>query len=689
MTYTGYMTLGGTEIINANRTAAYVRNILPQFGLEKIGECEGLHLALGDPEYGTPLSDQPPWYDPDDPDTLGFFGFYPLSIEGIDDSTRQSTVTELSTDGGFIGLRRWGSREIRVTGLLLAVDDASLEAGLSWFRIALVGEGHCATDPTVCGGDTMCYLSVCPDVCEDGVDLDVPVDTVESVGYVRPGNPHTTRFPSDLGPAKASWDLTVDNTVARVQMVDCTNGSLLKETGPLLLQRTNFAYNPSFEQDLSWWESSGGNIFTRQFEPFEGEWMGLVDSNGIAAGRLLSGRTAMAAGPQRMTAWLRGTGTATLRIVEQDGATHTSQAITLNPAALTKHSVSAATGPGLARFAIDTPAGSEYVIDRVLMEDTTEDRPYFDGRSVEAGRTARWLGPADAAPSVTAVTMPLVIEGDDSLWCPRTVSDLGEVTGTVTLTQYQPFTAPDCIEPYLRHLHNVSVTQGPLVTQRYAKNCGAMVQVEFTAVAGTPWRYHEPQVLFAPGQVDAEPTPNPAANIVCTPTTPGRLADPDCVAVPAAPRPPVITDPCLTTPLSYTRGYFEIPPETIPEWKWAIPTVYLQTKTAAVKHLRVRFYPTPFGFKLQDLGPCDYCGEFIVSYIPPNATMTIDGMTRTASTVVAGGKQYTATHLVYGTAGAPMIWPELTCGVQYWMTVDVTPASLTAVDVGLTLTVRE
>jgi Carbohydrate binding domain len=839
MTYVGYLTLAGTEIVNANRTAAYVKNLIPQFGLEHCVECDGLAEALGDPPYGTPLSDQPPWFDPDDPDTLRFCGFYPLSLEGIDNSTRESTVTELSTDGGYIGLRRFGTREIRVTGLLIAADDAALEAGLSWFRIALVGEGHCQSDPTVCSGDMMCYLAVCPEICTDGIDLDAPVVTTESIGSVRTGNMHTAHFPSDIGPAKAEWALDpASNTVVRVQAVDCDSGVVLEDGGAVLVARTNYAWNPSFETDLGWWTSTGGNIFTRHLEPFQGDWMGRVDSNGLTAGRLLSGNTSMPGGPQRMTAWLRGHGTATLVITNQDGSTHASQAITLDPAVMTQFTVSTATGPGLARFAIDTPAGSEYVIDRVLMENTTDLRPYFDGGGVSGGNlvtnpgfevdatgwqafgfgysggsvasstnrasvglasgrvawagsspatptgfigtsvalavgrtytlsfdayvptgspdvratlgynssgdymttkdtwvrvshtftvttgagnysvgvesatnaiadrycyiddvrledvtpTARdhaWLGPPHAAPSTSLAPMPLTIERDDSDWCPRLVTDTGEATGIVALTQYTPHTAADCIDPYLRHLHNVSVTEGPLVTQRYSPSCGAMVQVEFTAVAGTPWRYHVPQVLFEPGQVDAEPTPNPAANVVCTPVVPARLADPDCATVPVPPRPPVVADPCLTTPPSYTRGYFEVPASAIPEWKWAIPSVQLHTKQTAIKHLRVRFYPTPFGFRPQDLGPCDYCGEFIVAYIPKDAEMVIDGMTRTASTTVAGGKVYQSTHLLYGTGGQPLIWPELSCGVQYWMTVDVTPADLDWVDVGLTLTVRE
>lgn len=47
MAYEGYLELGGTEIINAARTEAYVGSLMPTFGLKGCQDCTGLTEALG------------------------------------------------------------------------------------------------------------------------------------------------------------------------------------------------------------------------------------------------------------------------------------------------------------------------------------------------------------------------------------------------------------------------------------------------------------------------------------------------------------------------------------------------------------------------------------------------------------------------------------------------------------------
>jgi hypothetical protein len=52
----------------------------------------------------------------------------------------------------------------------------------------------------------------------------------------------------------------------------------------------------------------------------------------------------------------------------------------------------------------------------------------------------------------------------------------------------------------------------------------------------------------------------------------------------------------------------------------------------------------------------------------------MSGMNENAFAQVAGGDALPADHLLYGTGGTPMEWPELSCGIPYVMTIDV-PAS--------------
>jgi hypothetical protein len=89
--FRGYFMLGGTEIVNSERVEAYVRNNLPRFGLVDCNDCSSLHEALGEGQYESPLVDDAPWVDTQNPATKGFFGVYPLALEGsLDDTTTPS-----------------------------------------------------------------------------------------------------------------------------------------------------------------------------------------------------------------------------------------------------------------------------------------------------------------------------------------------------------------------------------------------------------------------------------------------------------------------------------------------------------------------------------------------------------------------------------------------------------------------
>lgn len=163
MTYQGYMALANDEgdsleLVNAARVKAYTDNLAPSIGLRGCDDCEGLPEALGE-NYTTPEADNAPWYDPTDPATAGFYGVYPLSFEGIDDSTRTIESAELSGDGSVVVGSRFAGQDIRVTGMAFARDEASLYAGVSWLNSALNG-----TEEGRCFGDRLNLFSSCPPV---------------------------------------------------------------------------------------------------------------------------------------------------------------------------------------------------------------------------------------------------------------------------------------------------------------------------------------------------------------------------------------------------------------------------------------------------------------------------------------------------------------------------------------------
>ena len=100
MAYDGYLALDGHEIINSERFAAYSSSLVPMLSVRNCYPCSGLPNVINRPTsaltraqilrasaYRTPLLDRPEWFDPEDPDSWGFVGFYMVlfvaAIKGI------------------------------------------------------------------------------------------------------------------------------------------------------------------------------------------------------------------------------------------------------------------------------------------------------------------------------------------------------------------------------------------------------------------------------------------------------------------------------------------------------------------------------------------------------------------------------------------------------------------------------
>lgn len=158
MAFDGYLNFSGTDIISVARTLAYADGA---HWLRDVHDSEDLRIGLGDAPYGSPLHDEPPWYDPDDPDTWRFWGVLPVSMSGFDDSTRRAAVIESIGDGGVVAMIRKATRQMVCQVMLVGGDQAACVAGMAWLRSAL--EGGCAGDDG-CNGDDLCYLSALPEV---------------------------------------------------------------------------------------------------------------------------------------------------------------------------------------------------------------------------------------------------------------------------------------------------------------------------------------------------------------------------------------------------------------------------------------------------------------------------------------------------------------------------------------------
>jgi hypothetical protein len=151
----------GTEVTNAARTTAYASTLLPHVEMTDCYGCERLGVALADPPYVDPITDEAPWYDPDYPETGQFLGMYPLTMKSFTDATTTADVGQSIYDGGFIAPPRRATREMRVTGALLGTTHAGVEAGFTWLKSILSGS-ECGS----CNGDEVCFMAHCPDIDE-------------------------------------------------------------------------------------------------------------------------------------------------------------------------------------------------------------------------------------------------------------------------------------------------------------------------------------------------------------------------------------------------------------------------------------------------------------------------------------------------------------------------------------------
>lgn len=178
MAYEGWLSVAGTEVINNDRVRAYAKELTPSLtvSLGRDDEAdEALRKILADKPYSTPLFDEAPWYDPDDPDTADFCGVLGLGVTGLSDSTRTATTVEHNqSGGGFTGVRK-AVRNVRYSALLVGASMAAVEAGHNWLSMAL--EGDCDAD---CNGSYCCYLNALtnPEDWGDLVTVGVNIDTL-------------------------------------------------------------------------------------------------------------------------------------------------------------------------------------------------------------------------------------------------------------------------------------------------------------------------------------------------------------------------------------------------------------------------------------------------------------------------------------------------------------------------------
>lgn len=220
-----------------------------------------------------------------------------------------------------------------------------------------------------------------------------------------------------------------------------------------------------------------------------------------------------------------------------------------------------------------------------------------------------------------------------------------------------------------REFFDAEVIDAPRVKKKLPSKAGAIWQIEFLIRAGKPWAFTLPASVGqlamddglnhqdAPGE-NCSDVPDPYSDFV---------NDPYFTAISRPPQPPTILPPNVLDISSWRRRVQPLPTSHTMRWGRTVPVVRVYTENA-IQYLRLRFYRDGTG-----LSGCDYDGEFLISYIPASAVLTLDGIRRRATLTLPDGRTVPAGHLLFGSDGTPFMWPTLGCQHGYTMTADLMP----------------
>jgi hypothetical protein len=235
-----------------------------------------------------------------------------------------------------------------------------------------------------------------------------------------------------------------------------------------------------------------------------------------------------------------------------------------------------------------------------------------------------------------------------------------------------------------RTFHRVEVIDGPKITKEFPDRAGAAVQVEFLISAGIPWAF-TPLAQIASLALDNGTSWSDPEGEDCSAEVSAYgefINDPFFTAISQPPRPATVKPPNILQISSWRRSVAHIPESVSGRWGRVVPVVHVSTQ-GAIQQLRIRFYRTD-----QSYSGCGFDGEFLISYLPAWAVMTIDGIKREVTVRLADGRTVPGGHLLYGSDGTPFTWPTMSCHHKYTMVADIMPGQA-GVAVMLDTAVRE
>lgn len=240
------------------------------------------------------------------------------------------------------------------------------------------------------------------------------------------------------------------------------------------------------------------------------------------------------------------------------------------------------------------------------------------------------------------------------------------------------------MQEYQRTFYKTEITEGPKVTERLGFKSVTAWTVEFTMTSGRPWAFTLAKAITTLDLPSGASWTDPAGEdcSVADEAYDDFIDDPYFTAIAKPPRPATILPPNLLAIDSWRRRTVALPADVTSRWGRIVPTLRIQTGAEDAQQIRIRFYrgTTQSG--------CGYDGEFLISYLPANSVMLIDGVRQEVSVTKANGAVVPGGHLLYGSAGRPFMWPSMGCQQGYTMTADMMPGQ-TGITVSLDTSIRE
>jgi hypothetical protein len=185
MTWTGWFKMGDVELANNELTRARAESApIPHYWFTGPRYLTVPEAFSPDRPYSQMRSEEMPWFDPNQPEnSSNFFGVYILRADGLQDSTRQRTITESLGGGGVLSGSRRASKTVKFQAILTARGLEALDYGREWLD-AILDADACGQHGNVCGVTDLTFLADVPPARGEYGDADYERLLQEKVRYL-------------------------------------------------------------------------------------------------------------------------------------------------------------------------------------------------------------------------------------------------------------------------------------------------------------------------------------------------------------------------------------------------------------------------------------------------------------------------------------------------------------------------